>query len=63
MVEEPPAEPSALLAAERDPDAALRRDPRGELDGAFRNGFDNILRVESGRKPKWVIDELADLVK
>jgi phosphoglycerate dehydrogenase-like enzyme len=29
----------------------------------FRNGFDNILRVESGRKPKWVIDELADLVK
>jgi len=29
----------------------------------FRNGFDNIVRVESGRKPKWVIDELADLVK
>ena len=28
----------------------------------FRNGFDNIVRVESGRKPKWVIDELADLV-
>jgi phosphoglycerate dehydrogenase-like enzyme len=29
----------------------------------FRNGYDNILRVEAGRKPKWVIDELADLVK
>ena len=29
----------------------------------FRNGFDNIVRVESGRKPKWVIDELTDLVK
>ena len=29
----------------------------------FRNGFDNILRMVGGRKPKWVIAELASLVK
>jgi phosphoglycerate dehydrogenase-like enzyme len=29
----------------------------------FRNGFDNIQRVQAGRRPKWVVDELADLVK
>ncbi len=29
----------------------------------FRNGFDNIQRVQAGRKPKWVIPELQDLVK
>ncbi|MBI5627295.1 MAG: lactate dehydrogenase, partial [Candidatus Rokubacteria bacterium] len=25
---------------------------------AFRNGFDNILRVAAGRAPEWVIPEL-----
>ena len=29
---------------------------------AFRNAFDNILRVHAGRKPMWVIPELRDLV-
>ena len=29
----------------------------------FRNGFDNILRMVGGRKPKWVIAELEGLVK
>jgi D-3-phosphoglycerate dehydrogenase len=29
----------------------------------FRNGFDNIVRVVDGRKPKWVIPELESLVK
>jgi len=29
----------------------------------FRNGFDNIMRVSQGRKPKWVIPELQDLLE
>jgi phosphoglycerate dehydrogenase-like enzyme len=29
---------------------------------AFRNAFDNILRVHAGRKPMWVIPELRSLV-
>ncbi len=29
----------------------------------FRNGYDNILGVIGGRKPKWVIPELESLVK
>jgi len=29
----------------------------------FRNGFDNIQRVQAGRQPKWVVAELQDLVK
>jgi len=29
----------------------------------FRNGYDNIVRVHSGRKPKWVVPELEYLVK
>ncbi|MGH8667051.1 MAG: 2-hydroxyacid dehydrogenase [Burkholderiales bacterium] len=29
----------------------------------FRNGFDNVQRVHAGRKPKWVIPELQDIVK
>ncbi|MCC7079134.1 MAG: 2-hydroxyacid dehydrogenase [Burkholderiales bacterium] len=29
----------------------------------FRNGFDNIQRVHAGRKPKWVIPELVDIVR
>jgi phosphoglycerate dehydrogenase-like enzyme len=29
----------------------------------FRNGFDNIVRVAQGRKPKWVVPELQSVVK
>jgi hypothetical protein len=27
------------------------------------NGFDNILRVSQGRKPRWVVPELESVVK
>jgi len=30
---------------------------------AYRNGFDNIQRVESGRTPLWVVPELRSLVE
>jgi len=29
----------------------------------FRNGYDNIVRMAAGRRPKWVIPELESLVK
>jgi hypothetical protein len=30
---------------------------------AYRNGFDNIQRVEAGRAPFWVVPELKSLVE
>jgi phosphoglycerate dehydrogenase-like enzyme len=64
MVEEPPKPEHPLFALSNiilTPHAA---GPTVEnWTDRFRNGFDNVMRVVQGRKPKWVIPELEDLVK
>jgi phosphoglycerate dehydrogenase-like enzyme len=64
MTDEPPKAENPLFVL---PNAILTPHAAGPTvenwTDRFRNGYDNILRVEAGRKPKWVIDELADLVK
>ena len=64
MTEEPPKAENPLFVL---PNIILTPHAAGPTvenwTDRFRNGFDNIVRVAQGRKPKWVIDELADLVK
>lgn len=64
MVEEPPKREHPLFVL---PNIILTPHAAGPTvenwTDRFRNGFDNILRVSQGRKPKWVIPELQDIVK
>ena len=60
MVEEPPKKNHPLFAL---PNVTLTPHSAGptwdNYERAYRNGFDNIERVAAGRKPLWVIPELA----
>jgi len=61
MVEEPPKPNHPLFAL---PNVTLTPHSAGPTwenwRARFRNGFDNITRVAAGRRPLWVIPELAD---
>jgi len=61
MVEEPPKENHPIFSL---PNVTLTPHSAGPTwenwTARFRNGFDNIQRVASGRAPLWVIPELAD---
>jgi len=61
MVEEPPRENHPIFSL---PNVTLTPHSAGPTwenwTARFRNGFDNIQRVASGRAPLWVIPELAD---
>jgi phosphoglycerate dehydrogenase-like enzyme len=63
MVEEPPKPNHPLLSL---PNVTLTPHSAGPTwdnwTKAYRNGFDNIQRVESGRAPFWVVPELQSLV-
>jgi phosphoglycerate dehydrogenase-like enzyme len=60
LVEEPPPVDHPLFAL---PNVTLTPHAAGPTwdnwTARFRNGFDNIQRVEAGRRPLWVIPELA----
>ena len=64
MVEEPPQPEHPLFVL---PNVILTPHAAGPTvenwTDRFRNGFDNILRVSQGRKPKWVVPELQSIVK
>jgi D-3-phosphoglycerate dehydrogenase len=59
MVDEPPRPDHPLL---RLPSVTLTPHSAGPTwdnwAKAYRNGFDNIQRVEAGREPFWVVPEL-----
>ena len=61
LVEEPPAKNHPLFGL---PNVTLTPHSAGPTwenwTARFRNGFDNIERVAAGRKPLWVIPELAE---
>jgi phosphoglycerate dehydrogenase-like enzyme len=61
LVDEPPAKDHPLFGL---PTVTLTPHSAGPTwenwTSRFRNGFDNIERVEAGRKPLWVIPELQD---
>jgi phosphoglycerate dehydrogenase-like enzyme len=61
MVEEPPKPNHPLFTL---PNVTLTPHSAGPTwenwRARFRNGFDNITRVAAGRRPLWVIPELAD---
>jgi phosphoglycerate dehydrogenase-like enzyme len=61
MVEEPPAQNHPLFSL---PNVTLTPHSAGPTwdnwTKAFRNGFDNIQRVEAGRSPFWVVPELRE---
>jgi phosphoglycerate dehydrogenase-like enzyme len=60
MVEEPPAKNHPLFALPTVTFTPHSAGPTWEnWTSRFRNGFDNIQRVAAGRKPLWVIPELA----
>ena len=64
MVDEPPSKDNPLLNVESCTITPHTAGPTWEnWPKAFRNGFDNILRVHAGRPPLWVVPELRDLVK
>jgi D-3-phosphoglycerate dehydrogenase len=60
LIEEPPAKDHPLFTL---PTVTLTPHSAGPTwenwTARFRNGFDNIERVAAGRKPLWVIPELA----
>jgi glyoxylate reductase/D-3-phosphoglycerate dehydrogenase len=59
MVQEPPAADHALFKLDNAIITPHMAGPTWEnWAKAFRNGFDNILRVAAGRTPMWVIPEL-----
>jgi phosphoglycerate dehydrogenase-like enzyme len=64
MVEEPPQPEHPLYVV---PNIILTPHAAGPTvenwTDRFRNGFDNIIRVAEGRRPKWVIPELESLVQ
>ena len=64
MVDEPPSRDNPLLNVENITITPHTAGPTWEnWPKAFRNAFDNILRVHAGRKPMWVIPELRSLVQ
>lgn len=64
MTEEPPKAENPLFVL---PNIILTPHSAGPTienwTDRFRNGFDNIMRVSQGRKPKWVVPELLDLLE
>jgi phosphoglycerate dehydrogenase-like enzyme len=63
MVDEPPARDNPLLNVDTITITPHTAGPTWEnWPKAFRNAFDNILRVHGGSKPMWVIPELRSLV-
>jgi phosphoglycerate dehydrogenase-like enzyme len=62
MVEEPPKKNHPLFAL---PNVTLTPHSAGPTwdnwERAYRNGFDNIQRMEAGQAPLWVVPELKDL--
>jgi phosphoglycerate dehydrogenase-like enzyme len=64
MVDEPPSKDNPLLNVDTCTITPHTAGPTWEnWPKAFRNGFDNILRVHAGRPPLWVVPELRDLLK
>jgi phosphoglycerate dehydrogenase-like enzyme len=64
MVDEPPSKDNPLLNVDTCTITPHTAGPTWEnWPKAFRNAFDNILRVHAGRPPLWVVPELRDLVK
>jgi phosphoglycerate dehydrogenase-like enzyme len=64
MVDEPPSKDNPLLNVDSCTITPHTAGPTWEnWPKAFRNAFDNILRVHAGRPPLWVVPELRDLVK
>jgi phosphoglycerate dehydrogenase-like enzyme len=63
MVEEPPKKNHPLFSL---PNVTLTPHSAGPTwdnwTKAYRNGFDNILRMESGQTPLWVVPELRSLI-
>jgi phosphoglycerate dehydrogenase-like enzyme len=63
MVEEPPKQSHPLFSL---PNVTLTPHSAGPTwdnwTKAYRNGFDNILRMESGQNPLWVVPELRGLL-
>jgi phosphoglycerate dehydrogenase-like enzyme len=63
MVEEPPKQNHPLFSL---PNVTLTPHSAGPTwdnwTKAYRNGFDNILRMESGQSPLWVVPELRSLL-
>jgi phosphoglycerate dehydrogenase-like enzyme len=64
MTEEPPKAENPLFVL---PNVILTPHSAGPTvenwTDRFRNGFDNVMRVVQGRRPKWVVPELEDLLK
>jgi phosphoglycerate dehydrogenase-like enzyme len=59
MTEEPPAQAHPLFTLDTVTLTPHMAGPTSEnWAKAFRNGFDNVLRVAAGRTPLWVIPEL-----
>ena len=62
MVEEPPKKSHPLFSL---PNVTLTPHSAGptwdNYERAYRNGFDNILRVASGQEPMWVLPELRNI--
>ena len=62
MLEEPPKKNHPLFSL---PNVTLTPHSAGptwdNYERAYRNGFDNIQRVESGQEPLWVLAELRNL--
>jgi phosphoglycerate dehydrogenase-like enzyme len=64
MVDEPPSKDNPLLNVDSCTITPHTAGPTWEnWPKAFRNAFDNILRVHAGLPPLWVVPELRDLVK
>ena len=64
MVDEPPSKDNPLLNVDSCTITPHTAGPTWEnWPKAFRNAFDNILRVHAGRPPLWVVPELRDMVK
>src|SRR5262245_935017 len=64
MKEEPQSTDNTLRTAEHITITPHTAGPTWEnWAKAFRNAFDNILRVHEGRKPMWVVPELRSLVQ
>jgi len=64
MVDEPPSKDNPLLNVDSCTITPHTAGPTWEnWPKAFRNAFDNILRVHAGRPPLWVVPELRDLLK
>ncbi len=64
MADEPPSKDNPLLNVDSCTITPHTAGPTWEnWPKAFRNAFDNILRVHAGRPPLWVVPELRDMVK